>query len=69
MKNLQKISLAIFAWVVCTMQVYAFPGPPDGSDDPLPPEAPIDNWAMLLLAFGLIVGGIAIRNLYKKSIA
>ena len=70
MKNkLTKSVLALMIWVVYTMPMYAFPGPPDGTDDPLPPEAPIDNWILALVGAGLIVAAIAIHKMYRKSVA
>lgn len=50
-----KSTIAALLWVVYTLPMYAFPDPPDGTDDPLP-GAPIDNWVLGLIVIALSFG-------------
>lgn len=62
--QLKKIGLASLMWVLCTVPMYAFPDPPDGSDDPLP-EAPIDQGIWILVVFGILLSVFYFRNRLK----
>lgn len=66
--KLKKLSLFAFLWIVCVAPTFAFPDPPDGTDDPLP-EAPIDNWMYILVALGAMVGIYFASKMLKKQVA
>ena len=70
MKNfVVKSGLSFLMWIIATLPMYAFPGPPDGGEDPLPPEAPIDNWMFVLVLAAVAISVYFFINKKAKQVA
>lgn len=55
--NILKLSLPVIFFLIYTLPLMAQTiDPPDTSDDPEYQETPIDNWQILLLLAGIVVG-------------
>lgn len=57
-------SLPILALFVYTIPALAQPDHPDDGEDPLP--APIDDWMMILLLIGILIGTYLVFKYQRK---
>jgi len=68
MKNrILKFGLLAFFWAAYTLPVFA--QGPDDPDDGNDPQAPIDNWILLLVLAGIALGIYFIIRNQRKAIA
>ncbi len=65
-KDVLKYGLLAFFWLAYTLPAMADPNDPDLDDDP---PAPIDNWALLLILAGVILGLYFIMKYRRRAIA
>jgi len=72
MKNkILKYGISAIIWIVFTLPALAGPvDPPGGEDPPYVDPTPLDNWAILLVFAGIILGIYFVkkyRNMAMKS--
>lgn len=65
-RKIHKYGLLAFLWLAYTLPAFADPNDPDDSDDP---QAPIDNWLLLLILAGVALGVYFIMKYKNKQIA
>ncbi|SMC85793.1 hypothetical protein [Moheibacter sediminis] len=65
-RGIHKYGLLAFLWLTYTLPALADPNDPDDGDDP---QAPIDNWLLLLILAGVALGIYFIMKNKNKQIA